>query len=148
MSFLNPRTHPEPEEPTVYDTPDSNTLTGLLEGRRVVEVTEQQVPGRYGYGTDTLQVMVLDNGTRLAVRPNEGCGGCSSGWYDVQHLATVDNVITRAEAVIEDLDEYDAHAYRVFVFTGNERINLLSVEGDDGNGYYGTGYELQVVPHA
>jgi hypothetical protein len=43
-------------------------------------------------------------------------------------------------------DGEDGHVYRLFVYAANDRINVLSVEGDDGNGYYGTGFTLTVVP--
>lgn len=89
--------------------------------------------------------LILDNGKCLEVKPNEGCGGCSAGWYGIDYLNECDNAITDVKFVREDLDEYDEqHCYKIFVFADNKMINLLSVSGDDGNGYYGTGYSFWV----
>lgn len=44
----------------------------------------------------------------------------------------------------EDEWGYEQTVYKIFVIACEERINILSVAGDDGNGYYGTGYEIYV----
>ena len=31
--------------------------------------------------------LILDNGVALEVIPNNGCGGCSNGWYYLSDLA-------------------------------------------------------------
>lgn len=36
-------------------------------------------------------------------------------------------------------------AYQIFVFADNRPINLATFEGDDGNGYYGTGFWVEVL---
>jgi hypothetical protein len=113
---------------------DRDEIRALLLGRRVVEVDNDH--------------MRLDNGTIVAVLPNNGGCSCGAGDYGLTELNTVDNVITKVEFECDPIDEFDAYAYRIFVFADNERINLLAVEGDDGNGYYGTGYELLVKPVA
>ncbi len=111
------------EEKKIYD---------LLFGRKVVKVSD-----------DTL---LLDNGMELRVIANEGCGGCSSGWYAITELNGCDNAITNVEFVCdnETVDKYDKTSYKIFVFTEDKRIKLLQVDGDDGNGYYGTGYSIIV----
>ena len=77
--------------------------------------------------------------------PNEGCGGCSSGWYSITELNECDNVITNVEFECEDIDdEYDDTSYRIFVYAEDKRIKILQVDGTDGNGYYGTGYSIRV----
>jgi hypothetical protein len=92
--------------------------------------------------------LLLDDGTVLRVIGNEGCGGCSSGWYELKTLNRVDNIITKVEFDYQPHEEYDDERdegfYRIFVLAGDERINLLSVDGSDGNGYYGTGFDLIV----
>lgn len=35
-------------------------------------------------------------------------------------------------------------SFRVFVYSGNKKINMLTVVGDEGSGYYGQGYYLYV----
>lgn len=129
---------------------NENHIRELLMGRRIVEVhiadekEQMSVKGRYG-GTEIASgKLILDDGREIFVIPNEGCGGCTSGWYGLKSLERVDNIITRVDFEVED-GKYDEHTYRIFVLAGHERINALTVDGDDGNGYYGTGYELVVV---
>lgn len=112
---------------------DEEEIKKLLMYRKVVKVSD-----------DTLR---LDNGIELEIYPNEGCGGCSSGWYDITDLNECDNIITNVEFECKRIgigkwsDEY---SYRIFVYAENKKIKMLQVDGDDGNGYYGTGYEINV----
>jgi hypothetical protein len=82
--------------------------------------------------------------------PNTGCGGCSSGNYELTVLNGCDNAITNVELATDDYeDEEDGYyetdtSYKIFVFTEDKRITLAQVDGTDGNGYYGTGYEIYV----
>ena len=86
----------------------------------------------------------LDNGKVLEILANEGCGGCSAGWYSVTELNGCDNAITNVEFDKETLDQYGEMSYKIFVYAENEKIKLVQVDGDDGNGYYGTGYSITV----
>lgn len=106
-------------------------IRALLEGRRIVSAEGA--------------TLTLDDGTIVRVVPNEGCGGCASGWYELKHLAAVDNIIT-AVNLHDDPDSADPerHTYRLAVVADAVEINAAIVEGDDGNGYYGTGYGLLV----
>lgn len=88
--------------------------------------------------------LVLDNGTRLQINPNIGCGGCESGNYYLQHIASVNNAITNVEFVEDYDDDYHYKHYRIFVIADGVTTELLDVYGTDGNGYYGTGYEIDV----
>lgn len=93
--------------------------------------------------------LILDNGIILEVIANEGCGGCSSGWYSITKLNEVDNAITNVEFECDSIEaskenDYSDTSYKIFVFCEDTRINLLQVDGSDGNGYYGTGYEIVV----
>lgn len=90
--------------------------------------------------------LILDNGIILEINPNQGCGGCGSGWYSITKLNEVDNAITNVEFICDEKTEYKADdtSYKIFVFCEDKRINLLQVDGSDGNGYYGTGYEIAV----
>ena len=38
----------------------------------------------------------------------------------------------------------EEHCYKIFVYAENKKIKLLQCDGDDGNGYYGTGYHIEV----
>lgn len=93
---------------------------------------------------DDYDNLVLDNGVVLQINPNIGCGGCESGNYYLEHIASVNNAITNVEFVEEyDDDCYHEH-YRIFVIADGMTTELLDVYGTDGNGYYGTGYTIDV----
>lgn len=116
----------------VYDENDVEEVTNLLVGRKVSKVSD-----------DTL---LLDDGTLLRLEGNEGCGGCSNGYYDLSELNEVDNIITAVELEYTDLDKYgESGVYKIFVYADNTKINLATFEGGDGNGYYGTGYYIHVT---
>lgn len=89
--------------------------------------------------------LVLDNGVVLQINPNIGCNGCWSGSYYLRHITSVNNAITNVEFVEEyDDDEYQCKHYRIFVIADGVTTELLDVYGTDGNGYYGTGYTIDV----
>ncbi len=89
--------------------------------------------------------LYLDNGIELEIWPNEGCEGCSSGWYYLTELNDCDNAITNVEFICENSEdsEYET-SYKIFVFAENKTIKILQVDGSDGNGYYGSGYSIIV----
>ena len=82
--------------------------------------------------------LILDNGTVLIAEGNEGCGGCSNGWYYLTHLSGCDNAIMNVELVTNGIEEYS-----LYVMTEDKRLNILTYEGDD-NGYYGVGFYVTV----
>jgi hypothetical protein len=95
--------------------------------------------------------LVLDDGTVVKLFGNDGGCACSAGCYDLTELNGVDNVITNVE-VVENLGEDDDYeyggTYKIFVYADNQKVNLATFEGDDGNGYYGTGFWLLVRKEA
>lgn len=118
-----------------YDQDAHGAIALLLLGHAVSKVADDH--------------LLLDDGTLLRLVGNDGGCACSAGCYDLTALNGVENIITAVEFEDEpegdDPDLWDADgAYRIFVFAGNERINLATFEGSDGNGYYGTGYHLMV----
>lgn len=125
--------------PQFLDNADVEGLSELLEGHRIVnaELTRQG---------DSEGFLLLDDGTMLELFGNEGCGGCSSGWYDLTHVAKVDNIITRVRVVEDPDDEFGGGrgVYEIFVFTENEKVNVATFTGTDGNGYYGSGFSVRV----
>lgn len=111
---------------------EEERIAGLLIGHSIKKVAQDH--------------LLLDDGTLLRIVPNQGGCSCGSGDYELADLRGVDNIITSVEFVKEG-DEDDGEfsgAYRIFVFADNRRLNLFSVEGFDGNGYYGTGYYIMV----
>lgn len=92
--------------------------------------------------------LTLDDGRTLKIQPNWGCGGCSSGNYDLDELNGSPNAITAVEFVTESIDDNvyaDGYVYQIFVYAEDQRIKLLEVSGDDGGGWnYGTGYWITV----
>jgi hypothetical protein len=126
---------------------DTDQISALLTGRRIVAVEQGEFkrPDQ-SWGNQATGKLSLDDGTHIFVAPNEGCGGCSSGWYALASLASVANVITAVRVDDETAEPGgDVHKYRIYVVADAVEINALQVNGDDGNGYYGTGYELIVV---
>lgn len=124
-------------------------IAALLIGRKVTKVDDEH--------------LLLDDGTTIKAIGRDGGCACSAGCYDLSVLNGVDNIITRVDFDYRpagDFDDYDAGPsrsghpddpddkwtgyYRVFVFADNEQINLMQFNGSDGNGYYGTGYEILV----
>jgi hypothetical protein len=101
-------------ETIYYD--DEKAIGDLLMGKTVVKV-----------GDDTL---ALSDGTVLTIVPNEG--GCSNN--------AIMNVVIKQ---VEDEPYGDTH-YQIFVLAEDRRIKLLDVSGNDGSGYYGTGYWIEV----
>lgn len=113
---------------------EEQEIKELLMYRKIVRVDE-----------DTLY---LDNGVELKILPNEGCGGCNSGWYGIEELNGCDNAITDVEFECNKINQDDKwseeHSYKIFVYAEDKKIKIVQVDGDDGNGYYGTGYSIRV----
>ena len=110
-------------------------LRKLLIGRRIIKADDD----------DSL---TLDDGTRLVIDPNYGGCTCGSGDYGVSYLNHFDNVITNVdiEYQYEYPDEdYGGEKIHIFVFADtNIKDEIITVEGDPGNGYYGRGFEILV----
>ncbi len=124
-------------EDEALDYEDEAQIKSLLMGRRVTKVNDT-----------TLE---LDDGRILKIRGNEGCGGCSSGWYEIEELNDCpNNAIFNVEFehtydVDEDACYRGNETYRIFVYAENEKIKLLEVNGSDGSGFYGSGYWIDVI---
>lgn len=123
---------PLPQRVSEIREDDEDAIRSLLVGHRIEKVAEDHIR--------------LDDGTLVKLVGHDGGCVCSAGCYDLTELSGVDNVITDVKIEREDEtddDETDS-TYRIFVFTGAEKINLATFEGTDGNGYYGTGFHLFV----
>lgn len=92
--------------------------------------------------------LTLDNGTTLQIIPNEGGCSCGAGDYYLENINKFDNVITNVEVkdISGEVDTWDedSHTYQLFVYSGGISTSVADIKGDDGNGYYGTGFEIYV----
>lgn len=138
----------------------SDDLTEVFVGKRIVAaemgVRPPVAPAYPGSdwqrpivdGTDPTGLLTLDDGTQVYVAGNDGGCACSAGCYDLTKLATTDNIITSVKVIDQSSGDYSEGEgrYSIFVITAAEELNVAEFEGDDGNGYYGTGFHLAVVP--
>lgn len=129
-------------------SPDESDLAPALVGRRIVQAEIGETTFKVGgYDSRAEGRLVLDDGTVLYLGGNEGCGGCSSGWYGLTQVAKVDNLITNVRVEANPDDDYEGEgAYRIFVIADAVEINVAEFEGSDGNGYYGSGFWVVVQP--
>lgn len=115
---------------------DTESIRELLVGHSVVNVNVDE------------NTLTLDNGVQVSVAPNSGCWGCPSGNYSVTSINTVENVITNVK-VKTKTNENDKTVYSVIVYSSGvshkNKDTLLTVSGSDGNGWYGTGFELEIM---
>lgn len=121
---------------------DEEAFKALLIGRKV-ELVEFTNSGEL----NAVGTLKLDDGTVLNVTSTDGGCACSSGCYDLTTLNGVDNIITDVKLYNSpDGDDVDGEGrYTIFVFADNEMVNLATWTGSDGNGYYGTGYSIEVT---
>lgn len=129
-----------------YHIPTSEELRALLVGKSVVSAERADLDG-YSYYPTEVGILTLSDGTKLTVGGNVGGCSCGAGDYDLTVLNRVDNIITNVQVIEPPERSYGERsgAYQIFVFADNEVINLATFEGDDGNGYYGTGFWVEVL---
>lgn len=110
---------------------DSNeAFAEVLVGRKIVAA-----------GNESL---TLDDGTVLEIEPNYGCGGCPSGNYWIDQLVSFDNVITNVQLELGESEDGTDDRYSLFVYSGAVFTEAMAIEGNVGNGYYGSGFEITV----
>ena len=92
--------------------------------------------------------LVLDNGVRLKIKPNIGGCSCGAGDYVLEKLDGTTSAITNVQVAeqVDDVKRYEPdRTYAVHVLTEDKQMKTLwEVQGNDGNGYYGTGYWIEV----
>ena len=123
------------QEITLNQDSDDGLYTQLLRGRYVTSIEGG--------------IITLDDGTELHIYGNEGCGGCSSGWYWLEETFKQGTRKARIMSAYvaydeDDTDEEAPSVYTIFVMVdGNPtQLPLATVRGDNGNGHYGTGFTL------
>ncbi len=135
----------------MYDQTEVETLGETLFGRSVVSVQLGGDLPEVDRGWRTPQGKVtLDDGTELLLGGNVGGCSCGAGDYDLVRLNDMPiNGITNVEVVEEADDDADAYesdrTYRIFVLAQDQRFELAAFDGNDGNGYYGTGFWFTVI---
>src|SRR5882762_902435 len=138
---------------TWYKENNDVEISELFVGRRIVaaEQGEFSIDDRYwSFGAKPQGRLTLDDGAFVYVLPNVGGCNCGAGDYELTSLAKVDNIITSvrlAEDQAERTSRYEEvdTSYRIYVVADAVEINAVQIDGNDGNGYYGSGYELIVV---
>ena len=92
--------------------------------------------------------LTLSDGTILEIIPNEGGCSCGAGDYYLDNINKFDSVITDVEVKVfggeSGSSDEDAHTYQLFVYSGGISTSVADIKGDDGNGYYGTGFDIYV----
>lgn len=137
------------QKATTYDEDNQDEIGSVLVGRRIIQAEQGSFdyPGRWGWDERAQGRLVLDDGTTLYLSGNNGWCSCGAGDYYLDKLSTVDNIITsvRVESDPRGDEEDGEGVYRIFVVADATEINIAEFIGDDGNGYYGTGFNLTVV---
>lgn len=141
------------------DMPSEARLRELLVGKSIVSAElRDERPDPHTAGPTGF--LTLSDGTVLKVWGNEGGCSCEAGDYPLTNLNGCENVITNV-TVEEQPAGYEIACavcgetgcwthedtngfYRIFVWAEEERVNIASFEGHDGNGHYGTGWWLTV----
>ena len=120
---------------------EEDKLREVVVGRKIVgaELKEE--------GWNPQGILTLDDGITLVLEGNEGGCACSAGDYFLKSVALVDNIITNVTIYQDPAEDYGdgAGVYEIYVIADNEQINVAHFEGDDGNGYYGTGFSVRVL---
>lgn len=131
---------------------NTEQIAALLTGRRIIaaEMGHFDRSDDQGWGDAPTGKLTLDDGTVVLVVPNQGGCACSAGDYELTSLATCENIITSVRTACEtppSQEEYGEpdQSYRIYVVADAVEINAVQIDGNDGNGYYGTGYELIVT---
>lgn len=134
----------------ITDEEDVVHLRKSLVGRSVVKV---EMPPKERVRMSSYQIaegiVHLDDGTKLLIAGNEGCGGCPSGEYTLTMLNDIplNGIMDVQMEVDQTVDSYGEGptTYKIFVLAMDGRQPLAQIDGDDGNGYYGTGFYFSVV---
>lgn len=113
---------------------ETDAIKSLFVGKRIVKAEGHE--------------LTLSDGMILQIIPNEGGCSCGAGDYWLDNINKFDSVITNVE--VKDFGGEsgdwgdDAHTYQLFVYSGGISTSVADIKGDDGNGYYGTGFDIYV----
>lgn len=132
-----------------HDHTDIDALRETLIGRSVASVQlGGDLPSERWWRSRPEGKIVLDDGTVLLLAGNDGGCTCGAGDYELTRLNDMPiNGITNVEVVEEEdpTQKYEPDkTFRIFVLAQDQRFELAAFEGNDGNGYYGTGFWFEV----
>lgn len=127
---------------------DGEEIAKNLIGKSIIKVERKKVEDDYGYKIDGY-ILYCKDGIKLEIGENEGCGGCSNGWseIDLMSLNENDNMITNAEYKRGNGTEnykYDDDAFTIFIYYQDNKINVINGTDGYGNGFYGGGFYLNI----
>lgn len=114
----------------------SDEIKKLCVGQSIVDIIKHK------HGEEL--TLVLSNGVKLIAKSNEGCGGCSNGWFCYDEVLTYGengNVITNIEVDCDYDDNAESGTFTLKVYSLDKRILECAFSGGD-NGYYGIGIEI------
>lgn len=80
--------------------------------------------------------IVVVEGAYYEIRPNEGCGGCSSGWSSLD----IKKEAVNKEMVVKTVDSKEQYEDVYDLYINGEIIAI--VDSGYGNGYYGGDFEV------
>jgi hypothetical protein len=131
---------------------DLDALRAALVGRSVkaVRLVPDGTEKVDDWGPTVQGEVVLDDGRVLKLAGNGPDCACNAGEYDLTQLNDMPiNGITDVQVEVDDSttdrDGEGLQVYRLFVLAQDDRIELATFEGDDGNGYYGTGFWFTIA---
>jgi hypothetical protein len=108
-------------------------INEMFVGRKIVKADQK----------DSFTIhLTLDNGQVVQVQGNLGEVVPGEGWYQIASIAEA-LPGGRIMGVSSESDEWEEH-FTLFVMTEGDKMPLVEFEGSD-NGYYGTGFWLQVL---
>ena len=120
-------------------------MTESIKHYNISELKEVFV-GRKVTDTDkTAGVLTLDNGVKVRVIPNEGADCCDSGHYFLENLESFEHVIMNVR--VKDKEIKNKKRFDLYVYAAKVKAHqkVITVSGSDGNGYYGTGFSIEVM---
>lgn len=128
-------------------------IGGMQEKYQVITPADELTALFVGKSIDSVDqaagTLTLSDGTVLTVVPNFQQGWDGDGDFFLDRITAVENAIVAVEAITgydTELPEGRRETYRINVYTAGVPTGqeLISVSGDAGNGYYGSGFQIFV----
>lgn len=114
----------------------------FLIGHKIVKV--EDASDEIGYGESDKYLLTCDDGTKIYIATNVGCGGCGNGWSYIENLELLedtDNAITNVKC---EYKSQGSDEFTLFIFYHNKELDIQGSDGY-GNGYYGGGFYVTII---